>query len=165
MWLDLRYALRMMTKSVGLTAVLAITLALGIGASTTIFSVVHSVVLKQLPYKDPDQLVRVYTEFRSSKMSLPNFWVSPPEFDDLRRECRTCASVAAWSAQTGSLSGGERPMRIEVTRATHELLPLLGVPPLLGRYFDANEDKPGDPTAIVLSYALWQRAFAGDPSI
>src|SRR5262245_4950876 len=83
---DIRYALRMMAKTPALTAVLVITLALGIGASTTIFSVVHSVVLKPLPYKDPDRLVRVYTEFHASGFELPKFWVSPPEFDELRRE-------------------------------------------------------------------------------
>ena len=98
MWLDLRYALRMMTKSVGLTAVLAVTLALGIGASTTIFSVVNSVVLKPLPYENPDQLVRVYTEFQG--MDLRKFWMSPPEFDDLQKSCRSCESVGAWANGT-----------------------------------------------------------------
>src|SRR5262245_41597543 len=83
-WQDVRYALRMMVKSPGLTAVLLITLALGIVASTTIFSVVDSVVLKPLPYEQPDQLVRVYTEFHARGMELSKFWMSPPEFDELR---------------------------------------------------------------------------------
>ncbi|HEU4612782.1 MAG TPA: hypothetical protein VFS15_11920, partial [Kofleriaceae bacterium] len=82
LWLDVRYALRMMVKTPGLTAVLALTLALGIGASTTIFSVVHSVVLRPLPYAQPDRLVRVYTEFPGG-LGLHRFWVSPPELDDL----------------------------------------------------------------------------------
>src|SRR5262245_31562440 len=134
LWLDVRYALRMMVKTPALTAVLAITLALGIGASTTIFSVVNSVVLRPLPYEQPDQLVRVYTEFRGG-MGLNRFWVSPPEFDDLRRECRTtCASVAAWSNGTASIAGGDRPVRVEANYATHELLPMLGVKPILGRW-------------------------------
>src|SRR3954471_5675505 len=99
-WQDVRYALRMMAKTPALTAVLAITLALGIGASTTIFSVVNSVVLRPLPYQQPDQLVRVYTEFTRG-LGLHRFWVSAPEFDDLRRECRTtCGSVAAWTNGT-----------------------------------------------------------------
>src|SRR5262245_41509524 len=165
LWLDVRYAIRMMAKAPGLTAVLAITLALGIGASTTIFSVVSSVVLKQLPYEQPDQLVRVYTEFRSSRMLLERFWVSAPEFDDLVRECRSCAAVGAWAPQSASLSGGDRPIRVDATRVTHQLLPLLGVRPMLGRWFDAAEDKAGDPTAIVLSHGVWRRAFAGDPTV
>src|SRR5262245_109647 len=133
LWLDVRYALRMMVKSPALTAVLALTLSLGIGASTTIFSVVNSVVLQPLPYEQPDQLVRVYTEFRG-KLSLERFWVSPPEYDDLRKACRSCASVAAWRYSSTSLSGGDRPVRIQAAYATHTLLPLLGVRPLLGRW-------------------------------
>lgn len=114
-WLDIRYALRMMGKTPALTAVLAITLALGIGASTTIFSVVHSVVLRPLPYAQPDRLVRVYTEFKGG-LGLDRFWVSAPEFDDLQKGCRsTCASVAAWSRGTASLSGGDRPVRVEAS--------------------------------------------------
>jgi putative ABC transport system permease protein len=165
LWLDLRYALRMMVKSPGLTAVLAITLALGIGASTTIFSVVNSVLLRPLPYEKPDELVRVYTEFLG-KMNLKKFWVSAPEFDDLRRECRTCAAVGGWAQGTASISGGDRPVRVDAAYVTHDLLPLLGVRPQLGRWFDASEDTVGgDPTVIILSHNLWERAFGSDPSI
>src|SRR5215471_13874993 len=89
LWLDTRYALRMMVKAPGLTAVLIITLALGIGASTTIFSVVNSVVLRPLPYDQPERLVRVYTEF-NGKLGLKRFWMSVPELDDLTRACRSC---------------------------------------------------------------------------
>jgi len=164
LWLDVRYALRMMVKLPGMTAVLVITLALGIGASTTIFSVVNSVVLRPLPYEKPDELVRVYTEF-SGGLGLKKFWVSGPEFEDLRNECRSCASVAGWSRGTASLAGGDRPVRIEAAYVTHELLPLLGVKPLLGRWIDKTEDRPGDPTVVVLGYDVWKRAFGGDPSI
>src|SRR3569623_916912 len=160
LWLDIRYALRMMVKTPGLTAVLAITLALGIGASTTIFSVVNSVVLRPLPYEQPDLLVRVYTEFLG-KMQLKSFWLSPPEFDDLQKGCRSCAFVGGWARGSASLSGGDRPVRIQAAYATSQLLPLLGVKPLLGRTFDASEDRPGDPTVVVLGYDVWQRAFGG----
>ena len=164
-WLDVRYAFRMLVKSPGLTAVLVITLALGIGASTTIFSVVNSVVLRPLPYAQPDQLVRVYTEFTGG-LGLKKFWVSPPEFEDLRNGCKaTCESVGAWANGTASLAGGDRPIRIEAAYTTHELLPLLGVKPQLGRWFDKSEDQPGDPTVIVLGYDVWKRAFGGDPTI
>lgn len=165
LWLDVRYALRMMAKTPALTAVLAITLSLGIGASTTIFSVVNSVVLQPLPYEKPAGLVRVYSEFRGTRLSLERFWVSPPEYDDLRKACRSCESVAAWMYGTVSLSGGDRPVRVQAGYATHTLLPLLGVRPMLGRWFDESEDRPGDPTVVVLGHDLWQRAFAGDRSI
>ncbi|MBA3465519.1 MAG: ABC transporter permease, partial [Deltaproteobacteria bacterium] len=165
LWQDLRYALRMLVKSPGMTSVLVITLALGIGASTTIFSVVNSVVIRPLPYKDPDRLVRVYTEFLG-RMQLRRFWVSGPELDELQKSCRTCESVAGWSRGSASLAGGDRPVRVEAAYATHQLLPLLGVQPHLGRFYDASEDTPGgDPTVVVLGYDAWQRAFAGDPAI
>jgi putative ABC transport system permease protein len=164
LWLDVRYALRMMVKTPALTAVLAITLSLGIGASTTIFSVVNSVVLQPLPYEQPEQLARVYTEFLG-RLKLERFWVSPPEYDDLRKACRSCTSVAAWQPGNASLSGGDRPVRVQIAYVTHTLLPLLGVRPLHGRWFDEAEDRPGDPTAIVLGHDLWKRAFGGDPSL
>jgi putative ABC transport system permease protein len=164
LWLDVRYALRMMLKSPGLTAVLVITLALGIGASTTIFSVVNSVVLRPLPYEQPERLARIYTEF-NGKLSLKRFWMSPPEFEDLVKACRSCASVGAWARGSASLAGGDRPVRVDAAGVTHQLFPLLGVRPLLGRWFDAKEDRPGDPEVVILGYDIWQRAFAGDPSI
>lgn len=164
LWLDVRYALRMMIKSPGLTAVLIITLALGIGASTTIFSVVSSVVLRPLPYQQPDRLARIYTEF-AGKLTLHRFWMSVPELIDLTRDCRSCESVAGWYQGSASLSGGDRPVRIDAAYASHQLLPMLGVRPLLGRWFDAKEDRPGDPEVVVLGYDVWPRAFAGDPEI
>ena len=107
LWADIRFAFRMMGKNLGYTAVLVLTLALGIGASTTIFSVVNSVVLKPLPYRQPEQLVRFYTEFPT--MKLLKFWISPPEYFDLARGCRSCSSVGAWTMGTASLSGSDRP--------------------------------------------------------
>ena len=161
---DLRYALRMMLRAPGFTAVLVLTLALGIGASTTIFSVVNSVLLRPLPYKDPDRLVRVYTAFLG-RMQLHDFWVSYPEYEDLKRGCRSCANVAAWARGTASISGGDRPVRVEAAWGTHTLLDTLGARPALGRFFDASEDHPGDPTAVVIGYRVWKTAFAGDPSV
>ncbi len=162
---DIRYALRMMVKTPGLTAVLAITLALGIGASTTIFSVVNSVVLRPLPYEQPDRLVRVYTEFKGG-LGLSRFWVSAPEYYDFSQTCSSCESTAAWSRGTASLSGGDRPVRIEAAYGTQSLLPLLGVRPILGRWFDKSEETPGgDPTVVVLGYDVWKRAFGADKRI
>jgi predicted permease len=162
--LDIRYALRMAIKTPGLTAVLLITLALGIGASTTIFSVVSSVVLRPLPYERPDELLRIYTSL-IGKVDLPRFGISTPGFDDLRRNCRSCAALGGWETGAASLSTGDRAVRIKATYATHELLPLLAVRPVLGRWFDATEDRPGHPQVIVIGHDLWQRVFAGDPHV
>ena len=164
LWLDVRYALRMMAKSPGLTAVLVVTLALGIGATTTIFSVVNSVLLRPLPYPDGDRLAVLSTEI-IGKLGFPHLGFAAQSFDDLRHGCKTCAGVAAWQRGESSLAGGDRPVRVRVTFATHELLPLIGVRPLLGRWYDASEDRPGDLTVIVLGYDVWQRAFGGDAGI
>jgi putative ABC transport system permease protein len=173
LWLDVRYALRTMTRTPGLTAVLALTLALGIGASTTIFSVVNSIVLRPLPYKAPDQIVRVYTEFHGPNPLL-RFPFSAPELGDLQRDCRSCEAVGGWLRGSAPMSGGDRPVRLQIAYSTHELLPILGVAPILGRWFDAAEDSPvppppgqsvGDPTVIVIGYNVWQRAFGGDPNV
>ncbi|HEX3757258.1 MAG TPA: ABC transporter permease [Kofleriaceae bacterium] len=164
LWLDLRYALRTMAKAPALTAVLLITLALGIGATTTIFSVVHSVILRPLPYPQPDQLARLYTEI-AGKVGLPRVGLATVEVRDLRRDCRTCAAIAAWREASASLAGGDRPVRVHGIYATHELLPLLGVRPELGRWFDASETHPGDPTVVVLGHDVWQRVFNGDPGV
>jgi putative ABC transport system permease protein len=164
LWLDVRYALRMMGKSPGLTAVLLVTLALGIGATTTIFSVVNSVVLRPLPYEGADQLVRVYTQI-TGKADMPRLGVSVPGFRDLSRGCRTCEAIAAWTQGSAALASSDRAVRLRATYATHELLPLLGVRPVLGRWFDEAEDRPGDPQVVVIGHEVWQRVFGGDPGI
>jgi predicted permease len=164
LWADLRFALRLLVKAPGHTAVLVLTLALGIGASTTIFSVVNSVILRPLPFQEPERLVRVYTEWPN--MGLHRFAMSPPEYFDYVRDCRTCQTVAAWNDDEISLAGGDRPVSVTAAFATHTFLPALGVAPLLGRTFTADEDRHGgDPTVIVLGHGLWQRAFGGDPAI
>lgn len=164
LWLDLRYALRTMAKAPGLTAVLLITLALGSGATTTIFSVVNSVILRPLPYREPDRLASLSTEI-TGKLGFPHLGFDVPGFHDLQRNCRTCAAVAAWRRSGSSLAGGDRPARVQATYATHELGSLLGVPPMLGRWFDGAEDRPGDPQVVVLGHEVWQRAFGGDPGV
>jgi putative ABC transport system permease protein len=164
LWLDIRYALRMMIRTPGLTAVLLATLAIGIGAATTIFSVVDTMLLRPLPYDRAEQLVRIYTEL-AGKTVYRDFPLAPAEYLDVARDCRSCARVAAWENTSAALAGGDRPVAVRAARASHELLPLLGVRPLLGRWFDAGEDRPGDPTAIVLGYDVWQRAFGGERTI
>jgi putative ABC transport system permease protein len=164
LWLDLRYALRMMARTPGLTAVLLLTLAIGIGATTTIFSLVESWLLRPLPYDRPEQLVRIYTELAGDTV-LHDIDLAPAEYVALARDCRSCAQVAAWSKNQAALAGGDHPVAVLGARATSSLLPMIGVRPLLGRWFDADEDRPGPPAVVVLGHDVWQRAFAGDRAI
>jgi putative ABC transport system permease protein len=164
LWLDLRYALRMMARTPGLTAVVVVTLALGIGASTTIFSVVNAVVLRPLPYAEPDRLVSLYSEI-PGRAAQPRGRMSTGAYHDLKASCRTCAAVAAWRPTQVSLSGGERPVRVSAAWATDTLAPVLGVRPVIGRWFEPAEVIPNTPTLIVLGFDLWQRVFGGDPGI
>src|SRR5688572_9353047 len=121
LWLDIRYALRMMLRAPGLTTVLVVTLALGIGASTTIFSVVNSVLIKPLPYEKPDQLARIYTEFVSDQQPLRKFWMSAPEYNDIKLACRTCETIGAWTNGSAVIAGGDRPIRVEAAYTTASL--------------------------------------------
>ena len=164
LWLDLRYALRMMARAPGLTVVLVLTLALGIGATTTIFSVVSSVILRPLPYAAPDQLMRIYTDV-TDKGVRRVYGMSMPAYTELRQGCPACAELAAWFSGAASVSGGERPQRVQATYTTLSLSATLGVAPALGRWFDASEEHPGDPTVAVLGHELWQRTFHGDPAV
>ena len=164
LWLDVRYALRMLAKSPGPSAILLLTLALGIGASTTIFSIVNSVVLRPLPYAQPERLVRAYTVLTGAA-SNTQLGVSVPGFHEFSRGCHTCAQVAAWEAGSLALTNGDRAVRAEATYTTFGLAALLDVHPLLGRWFDAAEDRPGDPQVVVIGYELWQRVFAGDRNV
>jgi len=164
---DVRFALRMMAKHVGVTTVLILTLGLGIGASTTIFSVVDAVLIKPLPYPQPGQLVRVYTEFvnESGRTLFSKFRVSPPEYFELAGSTRSFSSIGAWEPGAASLSGGDRPVHIRIARVTASFLPTMGVAPALGRTLGADEDRPGAAHAVVLSDALWRRVYGADPAV
>ena len=163
---DLRYALRMLAKNPGFTATALVCLALGIGATSAIFSVVNAVVLRPLPYAHPEQLVRVYSEFPTFPGGgLRRFWISPPEFMDLRREAKAFDSVDGWVINGVNLAGDAEPIRATACSVTGTMLQTLGVAPVLGRVLDPKDDAPGAPLAAVISYGLWQRAFGANPGI
>jgi putative ABC transport system permease protein len=149
----------------GFTAVAVLTLALGIGANTAIFSVVYGVILKPLPYQKPEQLVRVYSEFPafSQGTSLPRFWVSPPEFLDLRRDSQSWQTLDAWANGGANLTGSVEPIRVTASFVTGGMLETLGVMPLAGRLITPDDDKTGAPRVAVISQGLWRRAFGADP--
>src|SRR5215208_2266087 len=118
---DLRYGVRMLARKPGFTFIAIITLALGIGANTAIFSVVNGVLLRPLPYKEPERLVRVYSEFTS--LELRKFWISPPEFLDIQKEAQSWESIGAWAAGGANVEAknGE-PIRVTSTSVTRSLI-------------------------------------------
>jgi putative ABC transport system permease protein len=163
---DARFGARQLRKNPGFTAVAVFTLALGIGANTAIFSVVNSILLRPLPYREPGQLVRVYSEFPG----FPNgggrrFPISSPEYLELRRETKSWESLEAWGSEEVNVGGQTQPTRARGSGVTGGLLRSLGVEPILGRQLTAEDDAPGAPNVGELSYGFWQRAFAGDPAI
>ncbi|MBI4905809.1 MAG: ABC transporter permease [Acidobacteria bacterium] len=163
---DLRYAARMLFRSRAFTVAAVLCLALGIGATSAIFSVVNAVVLRPLPYKEPDKLVRVYTEFRGRNgQGLFRFWTSPPEFLELRRDLKSWEGLEAWVTGGANMGGGKEPVRVTAGFLSGGMLSMLGVPPLHGRLPNAEDDKPGAPQTAVLSYGTWQRVFGGDMGV
>ena len=159
---DLRYGLRMLAKNPVFTAVAVLTLALGIGANTAIFSVVDAVVLHPLPYKDPNRLVMV--KERIPMVTPEPIPVCAPDVVQFQRENRVFESVAAFHGGQFDLAGEGAPERIRAERVNANLFSLLGVQPVVGRAFTAAEDQPGH-SLVILSYALWQRRFGANPDV
>ncbi|MCC6362340.1 MAG: ABC transporter permease [Bryobacterales bacterium] len=163
---DLQYALRMLLRSPGFTAAAVLCLALGIGATTAIFSIVNAVVLRPLPYRDPQRLVRLYTEFPTfPNGGLRRFWTSPPEFLELRRDLKSWSSLDAWTTSGINLGGGQEPVRLQGAYVSGGLLRELGVSPVKGRLLTPQDDTPQAPLTAVISFGVWQRVFGGDPGI
>jgi putative ABC transport system permease protein len=160
---DLRYGLRMLRKSPGFTAVAVLTLALGIGANTAIFSVVQSVLLRRLPYQDPARLVEVWNSYLPQ---FPEFALSGADFDDWRSQAKSFSQMAAyWSVPVdANLTGAGDSSRVETTYASSNLFAMLGVRPVIGRPFLSAEDRSGAPDIALLSHKLWEERFGGDPA-
>ena len=164
LWQDLRHALRVLRKTPGFTLVAVLTLGLGIGANTAIFSVVESVLLRPLPYADPGRLVQVWNSYLPQFPQVPN---SSGDFLDFRRQATSFSDLAAFIdiPQGFNLTGEGDPQRLEARLATSGLFSLLGVRPVVGHTFTAQDDKTGGPRVVVLSYPLWQSRFGGNRAI
>ncbi len=157
---DLRYSLRQLRKNPGFTSVAVITLALGIGANTAIFSVVDAVLLRSMPYKDPSRLVMIWETY----LQFPKVWPSVPNFYDWQAQSRAFDGMGAYRVSRGfTLTGHGEPERLQGTYISANLFGLLGVKSTQGRTFFPAEDKPGVAPIVILSHPLWQRLFAADP--
>lgn len=159
---DLRLAVRLLLKHRSYTAVAILTLALAVGGTTAIFSAIHAVILRPLPYAEPDRLVILRDAWLPR---FPEFSVAPGRFVEWRARTRAFESIAAMRNGFVSLTGGGEPERLRVSGVSKELFGLLGVAPLLGRAFNADEDRSDGPAVAILSYGLWQSRFAGDPGV
>ena len=160
---DLRYAFRMLVKNPGFTTVAVLTLALGIGATTAIFTVVNAVLLRPLPYPHPEELVYVQKNLPPPYGIIP--FAGNREFVAWRNQSRTLSPVAAYMYSWFNLTGGGEPERVTCGLATASFFSLLGVHPVVGRLFLPQEDRPGGPPVVMLSDALWKRRYGGDPSV
>ncbi len=160
---DLKYALRMLRKNPAFTAVAILTLAVGIGANSAIFSVVNSVLLRPLPFREPGQLVRVYSEFPT--MQLQKFWLSPPELLDIQREAKSWEAIGAWAPGGQNVGTESEPLRVTSAAITRSLIDVLGVQPERGRNFTEEEDRNGGPRVAIISHGLWQKGFGGASDI
>jgi predicted permease len=159
---DFRYAVRGLVRAPVFTAAVVLTLALGIGANTAIFSVVDRVLLRPLPYPNADH-VMLLNETAGASLNMD---VNPSNWLDWQRDSKTFESFAAWTNRNPStLTGQGEPERLAAESVSHEFFSVLGVKPLLGRDFAVEDDRPGVAQKTIVSYALWQRKFVGDPNI
>jgi putative ABC transport system permease protein len=160
-WQDLRFGGRSLFRNPGFAAIAVLTLALGIGANASIFSVLNAVLLRPLPWLAPDRAVMIWSKWTS----FDKTWVAEGEVVDYRKRATTLQEVAAWSDGQVNLTGDQEPERVSAARVTANIFSTLGVSPMIGRSFSAQEDVPNGPRLVVLGYALWNRRYSADPSI
>jgi putative ABC transport system permease protein len=162
---DVRFAVRILVKSPGFTLVAVLCLALGIGANTTIFSVVNAVLLRPFPYADPDRIVALHGTQPANDVKRGG--VSWLDFQDLREQSRSFSAIGAYDTRSLAFSGstGEEPERVLGAGISAGLFPILGEKPALGRNFREDEDRPGAPPVLLLSHDLWVRRFNGDRAV
>jgi putative ABC transport system permease protein len=162
---DVRYGLRLLRKHPGFTLVAALTLALGVGANTAMFSVVEAVLLRPLPFPQADRLVMVWENVNLPAYKNDQNTPSPGNFNEWRTQSTAFTGMAAIGYRAWNLTGAGDPIRIAGEAVSAELFPLLGVEPLLGRTFTADEDRAGGPSVAMLGFGLWTERFGADPAI
>ncbi|HEY3455167.1 MAG TPA: ABC transporter permease, partial [Bryobacteraceae bacterium] len=163
LWQDTRYALHILGKNYSFTAVAILSLALGIGANTAIFSVINSVLFRPLPYSDPARLVDVWAQ--NTKQGIAKGEISFPDFQDLRSQATALTGMAAYRESHGTVLTDADPEHVEAAIVSTDLLDLLGATPEIGRTFSTAEEMGASGQVTVLSHALWQNHFHSDPDI
>src|SRR6188472_1826842 len=158
---DVSHAVRGLLKSPGFAAASLITLALGIGATSAIFSVVKAVLMTPLPYAAPERTVQIFTKW----ISFEKTWIADQEVVDFRNMSKTMTAIAAWNSGQQNLTGDGEPIRIGVGFVTANLFDVLGVRPMIGRAIAVQEDVPNGAQVVVLGYPIWQSRYGGDPNI
>jgi putative ABC transport system permease protein len=162
-WQDLRYGARMLRRQSGFTLIAVLTLALGIGATTAIFSVVNAVLLRPLPFSQPEHIVRLW-EIIPTNPDL-HYQVRYANYQDWRQQNHVFTHLSAYREDGFNLQTGAEPRRVNGVRVTVDFFNVLGVQPMLGRAFSAPEDAPGGEHVVILSHALWQEGFGGDAQL
>jgi predicted permease len=162
LWQDVRFGLRQLRRNPGFTAVAVLTLAIGIGANTAIFSVVNAVLLRSLPFANPSRLIALHEGI--PKMGYPKMGFSPPDLAVFAREQKSFSAIGAFRIEHVDISGQGEPERVVAARVSPPLFPMLGAEPMLGRTFAPEEDAPGHNVAL-LSHGLWQRRYGGAANI
>src|SRR5687768_4435545 len=162
---DVRYALRSLLRRPAFTAIAVITLALGIGANTAIFSVVQGVLLQPLPYPESERLVSLRQSNVTTSPAQPDAQIAPGNFLEWQRQNTSFSSLAAYRTVSYNLTGEGNPERLLAGRVSAGLFKLLGAQPILGRDFHAEEDQPGREKVVLIGEGLWQRRFGSDPTI
>jgi predicted permease len=160
---DLRYAFRALAKSPGFTVAAILSLAIGIGANTAIFSITSALLLRPLPYQDSDRLVIMWNT--SPGLGITRDWFSTAQYFDIKNNHHGFEQVAIAIGGSYNLTGDGDPERVGVTRVSHELLPMLGAKAYMGRLFTAEDDKTGSPNVAILTYGMWARRYGSDPKM
>jgi putative ABC transport system permease protein len=160
---DLRHGLRLLGRSPGFAFIAILTIALGIGATSAIFSVINAVALKPLPYPGADRLVYITSQFPT--LHFDKFWISPPEYFELRERSKSYTDIASYRTGAANVSDGTRPERVSTVFVTSNMFDVLGIRPRLGHPFTAAEDLPNADPVVVLGDALWRRTYGGDGAI
>lgn len=160
---DLRYSVRTLLKSPGFATIAVLCIAIGIGANTSIFSVVNAILLRPFPYADPDRIVALHEIQPKNDIDKAGF--SNLDYQDLRAQATGFSAITAYTQRSLTFSGEGEPERVEGASIAWNLFPFLGVKPALGRTFHEDEDRPGAAGAVLLSHELWMRRFKGDPNV
>jgi putative ABC transport system permease protein len=158
---DIRFAIRMLIKKPAFTAIAVITLALGIGANTAIFSVVNGVLLRPLPYRDADRIVAIQEVAKDGR----RIQVTPANFLDWRAQNSVFEHLAAIFERTSNLAGTDESERVSLAVTSANLFDVFGVLPQHGRFFSPEDEEAGHPAIVVIAHSLWQRRYGGDPDI